>query len=100
MIHVEGNDVKVGNATGLQLIEEASKAVYGVFLILKQAEGKDISDHELLLYILTQVGKNLVHMDERFDTEIKEKKLKGKPDDLEDFMSKVFGDLLNGGKDD
>lgn len=96
MIHVEGNYVKVGNATGAQLIEEASKAVYGVFLTLKQTIRKDISDHELMLFIIRQVGKDLAHMDGEYDTEI----LTGKPDDPDDFMKKVFGDLLNGGKDD
>lgn len=98
MIHVEGNDVRVGNAMGVQLIEEASKAVYGVFLTLKTVKpDNNISDHELMLFILRKIGKDLAHMDANFEPEIK---LAGKPDDPEDFMKKVFGDLLNGGKDD
>lgn len=95
MIHVEDSDVKVGNATGAQLIEEASKAVYGVFLTLKQDMPENISEHDLMVYLLTNVGRNLAHMGGAFKTE---KILEGKPDNPEDFMNKVFGDLFKQGE--
>lgn len=82
----------IGKASGEVLLEEASKAVYGVYLTLKKAKRKDTTDEELMMFILAEVGKNIAHMESHYIG-----KLEGKPDDPEDFINKVFGDLFKEG---
>ena len=86
MIEVNGEDVKVGGACGTVLIEEATRAVYGVYLTLKQDLPDNISEHELMIFLLRQIGGNLAHIDT--DNVVKH------PDGPDDFMNRVFGDLL------
>lgn len=93
MIEVHGDDVRVGNATGEELIDEATKAVYGTFFRIKRSleeSGKDFNEHHLMIYLLQEIGRNLAHMDTEFHAEIISA---GDPDDPDEFL-KVFGDLL------
>lgn len=90
MIHVEGDDVSCGKATGLKLIKEASCAVFAVYETLRNDSDRPegVSDTDLMIFILGQIGKNMAHMQaSTFEDSRKE--------DSEELLKRVFGDLLD-----
>lgn len=63
MIHVEGGDVKCGNATGSTLVDEAANAVFAVYEVLKddiKLKGHDEAD--VMKFVLTSIGRRLAHL--------------------------------------
>ncbi len=89
MIHVEGYDVRCGRASGSKLIEEASCAVFAVYETLRDKAGRPegASEMDIMCYVLSQIGKNMAHMQA---TTLKDSK-----EDPEELLKRVFGDLLD-----
>lgn len=89
MIHVEDWDVKCGRASGSKLIEEASCAVFAVYETLRNHGGRPegASDMDIMCYVLSQIGKNMAHM--------QAVKFKDSKQDPEELLKRVFGDLLD-----
>lgn len=95
MIHVEGPDVKCGKANGNDLIMEATNAVYAVYRTLKDTMKGDegFDENQLMIYILTQIGRRLGQLDARNIGPINvraDSKI-----DPEDIIDRLFGDLFD-----
>lgn len=90
MIHVEGHDVKCGMSSGLNLIEEAGNAVIAVIETLVHEAPEGISREDITLYVLKCLGRQVG----RFQTHGVDV-IKKENESRDDFLKRVFGDLLN-----
>lgn len=96
MIHVEGPDVKCGNANGLTLIEEAGNAVIAVIETLAQEAPEGISRKDTTLFVLRRLGRQIGHFQAHGvdDITVCEEMPKGN-ENRDDFLNRLFGDLLD-----
>lgn len=94
MIEVNGEEVKVGNASGNQLLDEAARAIHGVYLTLKKGMNlpAEESDKQLMIFVLAEVGKRLAHVDVESVRDL------SMTNDKDDSFDKIFGDLFKGDK--
>lgn len=94
MIEVNGEEVKVGKASGNQLLDEAARAIHGVFLTLKKNLylPAEVSDKQLMIFVLSEVGKRLARVD---SDSVKDFSV---INDKSDSFDKIFGDLFKGDK--
>lgn len=91
MIHVEGHDVKVGAASGKQLIDEASRAVIGVIKSLAHQAPQEITEEMITKYVLHRIGHDVANASTVFKECIKT----DDGESYDDFMNRLFGDLFD-----
>lgn len=90
MIHVEGHDVKCGMSSGLNLIEEAGNAVIAVIETFAHEAPEGISREDITLYVLKRLGRQVGQFQTHGVDVIKKEN-----ESRDDFLKRVFGDLLN-----